>query len=220
MAASTAQSSSEYLCCPCDMKTNGVRANSVTITCFKCSVKWHTKCIGLNGMSSKESTKYTEWSCPCCFILPTSDDSSSDSKSLQEQIKAEVMNVLPLLVTTVVKQTEKTANCAYASVTKESQESFVKKCTEESSTIAVEKGLRRIEGDIAGKDRRKRNIIIRNVSECVKDPHLKKSDRKIVESILADSDSDSSNEIISVVRLEVGRIKMVTSKPSLDRCLL
>ena len=46
----------ELLCCPCGQKAIGIRANSVTLTCCECNAKWHTKCVGFSGMSSKEAT--------------------------------------------------------------------------------------------------------------------------------------------------------------------
>ena len=142
---------STLLDCPCNQKANGIRANSVTITCAKCNVKWHAKCVGLNEMTSKESARYNEWVCACCFSMPTSCDRRSDSMALQDQIKTEVLRALPAVVTAVVKQTEQMAVRTYASVTKEAQEQFVKECIEKSSSIAVEKGYQRIEDDIVCK---------------------------------------------------------------------
>ena len=155
----------ELLCCPCGQKAIGIRCNSVTLTCCECNVKWHSKCVGLGGMSSKEACKYSEWVCPSCFVMPGDCESDLGSSSLQDQNKTEVLRVLPVVVTTVVKQTEVFAARTYASVTKEFQNEFVHKCIEQSSSMAVEKGFQRIEDDIAQKDRRKRNIVIRVIRD-------------------------------------------------------
>lgn len=154
----------DLLLCPCKMKTVGVRYNSPTIACCGCNVKWH---VGLHGMSSKESGKYTEWHCPRCFVMPQNEDESEALEpTLQEKVKSEVMKVLPLLVTTVVKETEKHTARTYAWVTKETQESIIMECFEKSSATVVEKGMQKTEDDIVERDRRKCNVIIRNVPEC------------------------------------------------------
>ena len=111
----------QILACPCNQKADGIRANSVTITCSKCNIKWHTKCVGLYGMSSKDAAKYSEWCCSCCFTMPNMGDSGLDKPSLQDQIKAEVLRILPFLVTAVVKQTETATARTYTAVTKESR---------------------------------------------------------------------------------------------------
>ena len=88
----------------------------------------------------------------------------------------------------------------YASVTKESQKEFVHKCIEQSSSMAVEKGFQRIEDDIAQKDRRKRNIFIRNVPESIENTNTKQNkwDKGRVEKIL---NIKQPSDIINVVRL-------------------
>ncbi len=153
-------------------------------------------------MSSKEACKYSEWVCPSCFVMPGDCESDLGSSSLQDQIKTEVLRVLPVVVTTVVvKQTEVFAARTYASVTKESQKEFVvHKCIEQSSSMAVEKGFQRIEDDIAQNDRRKRNIVIRNVPESIENTNTKqnKCDKGGVEKIL---NIKQPSDIIDVVRL-------------------
>ena len=63
-AGSGAASAVDLLLCPCNMKTVGVRYNSPTIMCCSYNVKWRVRCVGLNGISSNEASKYNEWSCP------------------------------------------------------------------------------------------------------------------------------------------------------------
>ena len=53
----------QLLACPCKLKVSGTLANSVTIICSKCNIKWYFKCVGLSGMSSNEVDRYTKWSC-------------------------------------------------------------------------------------------------------------------------------------------------------------
>lgn len=52
-------------------------------------------------------------------------------------------------------------------------EEFVHKCIEQLLSMAAEKGIQRIEDDIVEKDRRKRNIVIRNVPESIEDTNAK-----------------------------------------------
>jgi hypothetical protein len=132
--------------------------------------------------------------------MPVDCESDLGSSSLQDQIKTEVLRVLPVVVTTVVKQTEVFAARTYASVTKKSQEEFVHKCIEQSSSMAVEKGFQRIEDDIAEKDRRKRNIVIRNVPESIENTNDKqnKCEKGRVEKLL---NIKQPSDIINVVRL-------------------
>ena len=144
VAVSGAVSAVDLLLCPCNMKTVGVRYNSRTITCCSCNIKWHVRCVGLNGMSSKEASKYTEWRCPSCFVMPIGDNKSQVLEpSLHEKVQSEIMKVLPLLVTTVVKETEKHTARTYASVTKETQESLIMDCFEKSSATVVAKEWRK-----------------------------------------------------------------------------
>ena len=85
----------DLLLCPCKMKTVGVRQNSPTITCCGCSLKWHVRCVGLHGMSTKETAKYTEWRCPKCYVLPLEEsDFQANDFTLHENIKSEVMKIL------------------------------------------------------------------------------------------------------------------------------
>ena len=73
----------QRLVCPCKLKVSGTRANSVTIICSKCNIKWYFKCVGLSGMSSNEVCRYTKWSCPCCFTMPNNSEPDLDKLSLQ-----------------------------------------------------------------------------------------------------------------------------------------
>ena len=65
-----------------------------------------------------------------------------EAHSFKTQIKTEVLRVLPVVVTTVVKQTEVFVAHTYASVTKESLEEFVHKCIEQSSSMAWRRAFR------------------------------------------------------------------------------
>ena len=73
----------QRLVCPCKLKVSGTRANSVTIICSKCNIKWYFKCVGLSGMSFNEVARYTKWSCPCCFTMPNNSEPDLDKLSLQ-----------------------------------------------------------------------------------------------------------------------------------------
>ncbi len=66
--------------------------------------------------------------------------------------------------------------------------------------MAVEKGFQRIEDDIAQKDRRKRNIVIRNLPESIENTNTKQNkwDKGRVEKIL---NIKQPSDIINVVRL-------------------
>ena len=66
--------------------------------------------------------------------------------------------------------------------------------------MAVEKGFQRIEDDIAKKNRRERNIVIRNVPESIENTNAKqnKCDKGNVEKIL---NIKQPSDIINVVRL-------------------
>ena len=167
----------DLLLCPCKMKTVGVRQNSPTITCCGCSLKWHVRCVGLHGMSAKEAAKYIEWRCPKCYVLPLEEsDFQANDPTLHENIISEVMKILPALVTTVVQETQKQSDKTYASVVKEAQESLIMDCFEKSSATVVAKGMQKIEDDIVEWDRRKCNVIIRNVPECNDESSLQRRD--------------------------------------------
>ena len=134
----------DLLLCPCKMKTVGVRQNGPTITCCGCSLKWHVRCVGLHGMSTKEAAKYTEWRCPKCYVLPLEEsDFQANDPTLHENIKSEVMKILPALVATVVQETQKQSAKTYASVVKEAQESLIMDCFEKSSATVVARVCRK-----------------------------------------------------------------------------
>ena len=112
------------------------------------------RCVGLHGMSAKEAAKYTEWRCPKCYVLYVfleESDFQANDPTLHENIKSEVMKILPALVTTVVQETQKQSDKTYASVVKEAQESLIMDCFEKSSATVVAKGMQKNSG--AAEDR-------------------------------------------------------------------
>jgi len=84
--------------CPC---TNLGSKSTVTITCTKCSRKWHTECANLTGLTTATAKKLSKWNCPKCYACPyvMSDDSgnvdtfaefmkiTSDIKKQNEELK-------------------------------------------------------------------------------------------------------------------------------------
>ena len=74
-----------------------------------------------NVYVSVESHRKKPVNTPNCFVMPGEcQESDWGSSSLQDQVKTEVLRVLPVVVTTIVKQTEVFADHTYASVCKES----------------------------------------------------------------------------------------------------
>ena len=127
-------------------------------------------------MSTKEAAKYTDWRCPKCYVLPLEESNcQSNDPTLHENIKSEVIKILPALVTTVVQEAQKQSK-TYASVVKEAQESLIMNCFKKSFAPVVAKGMQKIEDDIVERDRRKCDVIIRNVPECHYESSLQRRD--------------------------------------------
>lgn len=145
--------------CPC--KKN---YSCTLVKCKKCSSWWHTRCVGLSGLTSAELGRLKDWQCPLCYRLPEGVNQVCTLETIQREI-TDLRSELEVKVGKVMEHVEEKAD----SQTKKWSDLFAQKKDEKQMeqvvTQVMEKSKQKMDHDHVERERRKKNIVVRDVVE-------------------------------------------------------
>lgn len=155
----------------------------IKLKCCVCSLLWHTECVLGPGLSLNASEKLKQWSCPLCFIPSRKVRQQIIDKKNEPENLAEVLVKLEDLDKKIIPKVESAIKSAI-------QDQFTNSCTpqmqkwsdlfkkerSETAKVVSEKNSKaiaeaviltkqRIDSDSLEREKRKCNIVIRDIEE-------------------------------------------------------
>ena len=206
--------------CQCGNYDSGANC----IQCLCCKRWWHYDCVGLKGLTEPNVKKMKSWRCPFCYVLPVAakrkiskengtntDTVGTDlvsSRDVSMIVKTEIMELLPAIVDKVVKQNTETVDTKWSTVLKKNmvtqKEEFetavstvVKQNQQELVTKALDETKLKQTSDYLDRERRKRNVVIKNIPESKKVTSADKTEEDFEKvSLILDLDDDNISKVI------------------------
>ena len=177
--------------CPCK---KGYKAT--LLKCKKCACWWHGRCVGLTGLTSGELTKLKEWHCPYCYLLPEAAKRDFTLESLHKEVAAlksnlndKFNNVIDQVEDKCEDQTKKWSDLFKQNNSTQQLQEVV--------TQVVEKSKQKMDFDHVERERRKNNIVIREVKESeATDNEQRKADDKLKASIILNIDEANIEQVM------------------------
>ena len=164
--------------CPC---LKNKRQN--TVKCTVCKKWWHQSCAGLAGLSADELGHLKDWKCPICYEPPDKVEIWSDMftvkkvfnklSELNESINTKAINVIEK----VDKKSEEQV-ALWTDLFNQNRGANGNQLQEVVASV-VEKSKQQMDSDHVEREKRKNNIVIRDVTESgAATPELRKTDDK------------------------------------------
>lgn len=182
--------------CPCKKATK-----TAMIKCEECSAWWHASCVSLTGLGATELRKIKEWHCPLCYSLPEGVEKEATLETVQQEIskmKTEMRKGFNDIVESVVDHVDTQTE----SQTKKWSDLFKERSNDtneihEVVTRVVEKSKIQMDCDHYERQRRKKNVVVRDVKESVSNTseHRKADDKSKASQILNVDEEDIENVI-------------------------
>lgn len=165
--------------CPCKKKKN----QSPALQCTLCEQWWHSCCVSLEGLTTKELSNIISWKCPLCYVLPSAIPNGrletlvrEESNVLKLQVKAVEASVqedkLKTLMSEVVKKhldDQVKSVCNLITENSVDTRRVISERIQKNNTEVVDQVVRssksQMDGDNLAREQRKCNLVIRNVSE-------------------------------------------------------
>ena len=212
--------------CPCK---NYEEAEEISVECEECLQWWHLKCVALHKLSEETIKDLEEWRCPRCII----DKLGMNNSLVQETMKTEIAKVVPSIVKSVVEATVKAREFqkTFAQAVTSRGEQIEKKigttvektmhsAIKENQEEMLQKASQKQDADNFERERRKRNVVVKNLRESTLTNAKGKydSDVKKLQQILHVNKKDIVNCYRAGAKRENGdpRLLIVTlSSPSL-----
>lgn len=188
--------------CPCKNATK-----TLVIKCVTCSVWWHASCVSLAGLSANELRHIKEWKCPLCYTLPEGVEQVATLETIQKEVlklKSDIAGGFTEAVGTVVDHIDTKAESQtkkWSDLFKESNNGTQQ--IQEVVTRVVEKSKEQMDVDQYERQRRKKNVVIKNVNESEADT----SDQQKIE------DTTKASEILNVDEEDIEHIFRVGKPP-------
>lgn len=154
------------------------------LKCKTCPAWWHTKCVGLSGLSVKELEKLKEWHCPLCYRLPEGVKQQSTLETIDKKLSELRSDLVDKIEKKANDQTKKWSDLFSQDRDSEQVQHVV--------TQAVEKSKQRMDYDHMEREKRKKNIVLREIEESTEESadDKKAEDKSRVIEILGLSDDD------------------------------
>ena len=157
--------------CPCNKYED---EDEICVECEECLQWWHLKCVALHKLPEETIKDLEEWRCPRCIM----ETLGMGNTIVQETVKAEIAKAVPGIVKSVVEATVKAKEFQKSfadAVTGRSvqMEKKVEKTVEKTMHTAIkenqetllQKASQKQDADNYERDRRKRNVVVKNVRE-------------------------------------------------------
>ena len=179
-----------------------------------CESWWHTCCVGFgtDGLKKEWIDAVELWTCPKCVVKQFAKGVVSTKEEIAQTVKEEIQLLLPDIVKTVAKETEKSAGPTWAALFKDEQlnnKEAAKKQAEDAKKQAqkVEDAIRenraKMLADNLERERRKRNVVVSHIPESPYQEYNKRQmhEKQSVMAILRVKEPRiDPQDIVSVVR--------------------
>ena len=204
--------------CPCEEIMYGAQL----IACNKCDIWWHASCVGLVELKKANIVKLKTWLCPFCYQLPpkvkektagpkpvinNTPKCTTTSLTMKEEFNLIVPTIRAQVeeaVTAAIKRTDKKTWAQLLSTnkeeTKKAVETSMKEAVNTSQQKIIDNVLTKQDADNVERERRMKNIIIRDIPELEDDDSKKRTqhDWEHVLDILTEVTSEDN--IVRVTR--------------------
>ncbi len=157
--------------CPCKNYEDDEEAS---VECEECLQWWHIKCVALHRLSEDTIKELKEWICPRCIIGKLGMGNSL----VQETMKTEIAKAVPSIVKSVVEATVKAKEFqkTFAEAVTSRGEQIEKKigttvektmhsAIKENQQAMLQKASQKQDADNQERERRKRNVVVKNLRE-------------------------------------------------------
>ena len=165
------------------------------MSCTSCDRKWHSACVGLEGLTQSITNKIVSWKCPLCFRfskvikgkLDKGDLEESEGGSdnvacgVKEEVTKQIGDCIPEIVEKVMggvraalsdpeafKDASQKITQSWADIAKKEQKTMISDVVEKTSETALKKSISLIDANLT--EQRKR---VRNSGVFFKTPHPK-----------------------------------------------
>lgn len=186
----SSQSNSKVTPCPCG---DGPVKVSEQMQCNECTMWWHPSCVGLDGLTHYMTKKLSNWKCPVCYKLDRKiieklelnqgdlATANAGDEALNKILRDEVKAIIPEVVEEIkagvkmafqedavkefVSGAKEAMTRSWAEVAKTEQKKVIKEVVEQTSDVALQKGLGKISADLSEQKNRSRNCVVSNIPE-------------------------------------------------------
>ena len=162
------------------------------INCTVCARKWHSACVGLDGLTQSVTAKIVGWKCPICFrfspelrakLEPSELEESlagggDVAQGVKEEVKKQIGEFIPEIVEKVVggvraalnepeafKDASQKITQTWADIAKKEQKSLITDVVEKTSETALKKSISLIDANLTEQRKRTRNCVISGIPE-------------------------------------------------------
>ena len=181
------QGGGEVLC----LCGSGSRPRTI-MSCTSCDRKWHSACVGLEGLTQSITNKIVSWKCPLCFRfsqeirgkidegdLEESEVGGSDvGCGVKEEVTKQIGDCIPEIVEKVMggvraalsdpeafKDASQKITQNWADLAKKEQKTMINDVVEKTSETALKKSISLIDANLTEQRKRVRNCVISNIAE-------------------------------------------------------
>ena len=182
------------------------------LCCDKCDRWWHCSCAGLKGLDEPGAKLLVPWLGPCCFILSKTiqdklgknSPKTDEEYSITDIVQKEIRDILPEIVSQVVAETTNKNSSPWADLFRKQTQTLEQKIDDVNDNqklavaAAMDKNKMLQTVDHVEREKRKKNVVIKDVRESKLDTQVKRDDDDF-DRVLEILDIDEE-DLISITR--------------------
>ena len=159
------------------------------IKCAKCTLVWHSDCVGLKGVTEYLLTKLENkgWNCPKCFVFSDvileafkADNINIEPADLDKVgflINQKINAIIPKVISGVEKKIKegcfdnvfkdagRVVSNSWAEIARRDQNHVIKEAVQATTDVALQQSMKLLDANLTERKKRVRNVIISNVPE-------------------------------------------------------